>query len=101
MNTSATGKDSERQKTLCANLVRYKSSRIYFARFRLRGKLIRRSLHPTRTGAATGIGGVGSIPRPQGWASEVGRGNRCRVSEAHGLPASHAESAALGRGFFA
>ncbi len=44
MNSSETEKDSEWQKTPYANLVRYKSSGIYFARFRVRGKLIRRSL---------------------------------------------------------
>ena len=44
MNTSETKKDSEWQKTPYANLVRYKSSGIYFARFRVRGKLIRRAL---------------------------------------------------------
>ena len=44
MNTSETEKDSEWQKTPYANLVRYKSSAIYFARFRVRGKLIRRGL---------------------------------------------------------
>ena len=43
-HTSETEKDSEWQKTPCANLVRYKSSGIYFARFRVKGKLIRRSL---------------------------------------------------------
>ena len=48
MNTSETEKDSEWQKTPYANLVRYKSSGIYFARFRVRGKLIRRSLGAPR-----------------------------------------------------
>ncbi len=36
--------DSEWQKTTRANLVRYKSSKVYFARIRIKGKLIRRSL---------------------------------------------------------
>jgi hypothetical protein len=47
MNTSETEKDSDWQKTPYANLVRYKSSGIYFARFRVRGKLIRRPLKTT------------------------------------------------------
>ncbi len=47
MNTSETEKDSDWQKTPYANLVRYKSSGIYFARMRFRGKLIRRSLKTT------------------------------------------------------
>lgn len=38
--------ESKWQKTLFANLVRYESSGIYFARLRIRGKLIRRSLKP-------------------------------------------------------
>jgi hypothetical protein len=36
--------DSPWQKTQYANLVRYKSSGVYFARMRVQGKLIRRSL---------------------------------------------------------
>ena len=52
MNTSETEKDSEWQKTPYANLVRYKSSGIYFARFRVRGKLIRRSLKTTQMSVA-------------------------------------------------
>src|ERR1700733_8330805 len=44
MNMSETEQNSEWQKTPYANLVRYKSSGIYFARFRVRGKLIRRGL---------------------------------------------------------
>jgi integrase len=44
MNTSDTEKESDWQKTPYANLVRYKSSGMYFARFRVRGKLIRRGL---------------------------------------------------------
>src|ERR1035438_9056150 len=52
MKTSETGSDSEWQKTPYANLVRYKSSGIYFARFRVRGKLIRRSLKTSRISVA-------------------------------------------------
>jgi integrase len=52
MDTSETEKDSEWQKTPYANLVRYKSSGIYFARFRVRGKLIRRSLKTSRISVA-------------------------------------------------
>jgi integrase len=52
MNTSETEKDSEWQKTPYANLVRYKSSGIYFARFRVRGKLIRCSLKTSRISVA-------------------------------------------------
>src|SRR5208283_511918 len=44
MNTSETEKDSEWQKTPYANLVRYEPSGKYFARLRVGGKLIRRSL---------------------------------------------------------
>jgi integrase len=36
--------DSPWQKTHFANLIRYKPSQVYFARFRVKGKLIRRSL---------------------------------------------------------
>jgi len=36
--------DSSWQKTHFANLIRYKPSQVYFARFRVKGKLIRRSL---------------------------------------------------------
>ena len=52
MNSSETEKDSEWQKTPYANLVRYKSSGIYFARFRVRGKLIRRSLKTSQISVA-------------------------------------------------
>jgi integrase len=52
MNTSETEKDSEWQKTPYANLVRYKSSGIYFARFRVRGKLIRRGLKTSQISVA-------------------------------------------------
>ncbi|MGD0816441.1 MAG: site-specific integrase [Verrucomicrobiota bacterium] len=52
MKTSETEKDSEWQKTPYANLVRYKSSGIYFARFRVRGKLIRRALKTTQISVA-------------------------------------------------
>jgi integrase len=52
MNTSETEKDSEWQKTPYANLVRYKSSGIYFARFRVRGKLIRRTLKTSQISVA-------------------------------------------------
>ena len=41
---SETEKDSAWQKTPYANLIRYNSSRKYFARLRVHGKLIRRSL---------------------------------------------------------
>ena len=37
-------RESDWQKTSFANLVRYKPSRVYFARLRVKGKLIRRSL---------------------------------------------------------
>jgi hypothetical protein len=37
-------KDSVWQKTHFANLIRYKPSQVYFARFRVKRKLIRRSL---------------------------------------------------------
>jgi hypothetical protein len=36
-------------ETLIVNLVRYKPSRVYFARFRIKRKLIRRSLRPRIT----------------------------------------------------
>jgi integrase len=52
MNTSETDKNSDWQKTPYANLVRYKSSGIYFARFRVRGKLIRRALKTTQISVA-------------------------------------------------
>jgi integrase len=52
VNTTETEKDSEWQKTPYANLVRYKSSGIYFARFRVRGKLIRRALKTSRISVA-------------------------------------------------
>jgi hypothetical protein len=52
MKTSETETDSEWQKTPYANLVRYKSSGIYFARFRVRGKLIRRSLKTSQISVA-------------------------------------------------
>ena len=46
-------KDSAKwQKTPYANLVRYKTSGIYFARFRVRGKLIRRSLKTSQISVA-------------------------------------------------
>jgi integrase len=44
MNTSKTETDAVWQKTPYANLVRYEPSGNYFARLRVRGKLIRRSL---------------------------------------------------------
>jgi integrase len=44
MKQTNTGDDSHWQKTQYANLVRYKASKAYFARIRIRGKLIRRSL---------------------------------------------------------
>jgi hypothetical protein len=52
MKTSETEKDSQWQKTPYANLVRYKSSGIYFARFRVRGKLIRRSVKTSQISVA-------------------------------------------------
>jgi hypothetical protein len=52
MNTSETEKDSEWQKTPYANPVRYKSSGVYFARFRVKGKLIRRSLKTSQMSVA-------------------------------------------------
>jgi integrase len=52
MNTSDTEKDSEWQKTPYANLVRYKSSGIYFARLRVKGKLIRCSLKTSQISVA-------------------------------------------------
>jgi integrase len=52
MNTRKTEKESQWQKTPYANLVRYKSSGMYFARFRVRGKLIRRTLKTSQIGVA-------------------------------------------------
>ncbi len=52
VNASVTAKDSVWQKTPYANLVRYKTSGIYFARFRVRGKLIRRSLKSSHISVA-------------------------------------------------
>jgi hypothetical protein len=37
-------KDAVWQKTHFSNLIRYKPSQVYFARFKVKGKLIRRSL---------------------------------------------------------
>jgi hypothetical protein len=58
-----TEKNSVWQKTPYANLVRYKTSGKYFARLRLRGKLIRRGLKATKrisvTQAAFGHFGKG------------------------------------------
>jgi len=51
MNTTEQ-QESEWQKTPFANLVRYKSSGIYFARIRVSGKLIRRSLKTTQVSVA-------------------------------------------------
>jgi hypothetical protein len=42
--TADAKKDSVWQKTSYANLLRYKPSKVYFARIRICGKLIRRSL---------------------------------------------------------
>jgi len=47
MKRLQTGKKSAWQKTKVSNLVRYTQSRIYFARIRVRGKLIRKSLKTT------------------------------------------------------
>ena len=44
MKQTKPGDDSLWQKTQYANLVRYKPSKAYFARIRIGGKLIRRSL---------------------------------------------------------
>ena len=44
--------DSAWQKTPYTNLIRYKPSQVYFARFRLKGKLIRRSLKTTTLSVA-------------------------------------------------
>jgi integrase len=52
MNMSETEKDAVWQKTPYANLVRYEPSGKYFARLRVRGKLIRRSLKTTQLGVA-------------------------------------------------
>jgi hypothetical protein len=52
MKSSETEKDSEWQKRPYANLVRDKSSGIYFARFRVRGKLIRRGLKTSQISVA-------------------------------------------------
>ena len=46
-STSKTAKEPVWQKTPYANLIRYKSSGKYFARLRVRGKLIRRGLKTT------------------------------------------------------
>ena len=43
---SDSGCESGWQKTAYTNLIRYKPSGVYFARFRVKGKLIRRSLKP-------------------------------------------------------
>jgi integrase len=47
MKTAETEKNSVWQKTSYANLIRYEPSGTYFARLRVRGKLIRRSLKTT------------------------------------------------------
>ena len=41
---SDSGSESDWQKTAYTNLIRYKPSGVYFARFRVKGKLFRRSL---------------------------------------------------------
>ena len=43
-STADSESDSVWQKTPYTNLIRYRPSQVYFARFRLKGKLIRRSL---------------------------------------------------------
>jgi integrase len=48
MNESAAAQNAVWQKTSYANLIRYKPSGKYFARLRVRGKLIRRSLKTTQ-----------------------------------------------------
>ena len=45
-------KDSVWQKTPYVNLLRYKPSQVYFARFRVKGKLIRRSLKTNQVSVA-------------------------------------------------
>jgi len=52
MNASETGKDTLWQKTPYANLIRYEPSGKYFARLRVLGKLIRRSLKTTQLSVA-------------------------------------------------
>jgi hypothetical protein len=47
IETPQKGKESLWQKTQYANLVRYEPSKTYFARIRIRGKLIRSSLKTT------------------------------------------------------
>jgi hypothetical protein len=51
-NRPAIEADSFWQKTPYTNLLRYKLSPIYFARFRVKGKLIRRSLETTTLSVA-------------------------------------------------
>jgi hypothetical protein len=46
-NDDPSGPDLVWQKTPFTNLIRYKPSQVYFARFRVKGKLIRRSLKTT------------------------------------------------------
>ena len=46
------GPDSEWQKKPFADLLRYRPSRIYFARIRVKGKLIRRSLKTNQLSVA-------------------------------------------------
>jgi hypothetical protein len=51
-NDQEVAQDSPWQKTHFANLIRYKPSQVYFARFRVKGKLIRRSLYQFQFEAA-------------------------------------------------
>jgi len=48
----AADSDKNRQTTPYANLIRYVPSKMYFARFRVRGKLIRKSLKTDRISIA-------------------------------------------------
>ena len=52
MSEGKTEKESHWQPTPVANLVRYVPSGIYFARARVRGKLIRKSLQTTKLSVA-------------------------------------------------
>ena len=52
-NVDLSKPDSVWQNTLYANLIRYQPSQIYFARFRVKGKLIRRSLKTNHISVAT------------------------------------------------
>jgi hypothetical protein len=51
-NDDPSGPDLVWQKTPFTNLIRYKPSQVHFARFRVKGKLIRRSLKTTALSVA-------------------------------------------------